>query len=76
MCICTVLKSIAKCQSGQENKGVRSWDQKSRGEMFSQPKITLHRGDRIVIDLDMCRRQCLLQGLDDISLTLDKADHI
>lgn len=31
------------------------------------------RGERLAFDLDMFRKECLLQGLDDIGLTLDKA---
>lgn len=39
-------------------------------------QITLPDGDKLAFDLDMFRKQCLLKGLDDISLTLEKVDLI
>ena len=39
-------------------------------------KITRSNGDRIVFEIDGFRRDCLLNGLDDIGLTLQKADKI
>ncbi len=39
-------------------------------------QIVLPAGERLSFDLDMFRKQCLLQGLDEIGLTLDKADRI
>ena len=41
-----------------------------------QQQIVLPDGDRLQFELDAFRKQCLLQGLDDISLTLEKAEQI
>lgn len=41
-----------------------------------QQQINLAEGKKLVFEIDMFRKECLLQGLDDIALTLDKADLI
>ncbi len=43
---------------------------------LEKQQITLPGGEHLEFDLDMFRKQCLLKGLDDIGLTLDKADLI
>ncbi len=43
---------------------------------LEKQQIILPAGERLVFDLDMFRKQCLMQGLDEIGLTLDKADLI
>lgn len=40
---------------------------------LQKQQISLPGGERLAFDLDMFRKECLLQGLDDIGLTLDKA---
>jgi 3-isopropylmalate/(R)-2-methylmalate dehydratase small subunit len=41
-----------------------------------QQQISLPGGEILTFEIDMFRKDCLLQGLDDIGLTLDKADLI
>jgi len=41
-----------------------------------QQQISLPGGERLIFEIDMFRKECLLQGLDDIGVTLDKADLI
>lgn len=41
-----------------------------------QQQISLPGGETLAFEIDMFRKECLLQGLDDIGLTLDKADLI
>lgn len=41
-----------------------------------QQQINLAEGEKLVFEIDMFRKECLLRGLDDIALTLDKADLI
>lgn len=41
-----------------------------------QQQINLAEGEKLVFEIDMFRKECLLKGLDDIALTLDKADLI
>ena len=43
---------------------------------LGQQQIVLPDGDRLEFELDAFRKQCLLQGLDDISLTLEKVEQI
>jgi len=43
---------------------------------LEQQQITLPSGDKLDFDIDNFLKQCLLKGLDDIGLTLDKADLI
>jgi 3-isopropylmalate/(R)-2-methylmalate dehydratase small subunit len=43
---------------------------------LEQQQITLPSGEKLDFDIDNFLKQCLLKGLDDISLTLDKADLI
>ncbi|MCP4343142.1 MAG: 3-isopropylmalate dehydratase small subunit [Desulfobulbaceae bacterium] len=43
---------------------------------LEQQQITLPSGDMLDFDIDNFLKQCLLKGLDDIGLTLDKADLI
>jgi 3-isopropylmalate/(R)-2-methylmalate dehydratase small subunit len=43
---------------------------------LEKQQITLPQGEKIDFDLDMFRKQCLLKGVDDIGLTLDKANLI
>ena len=38
--------------------------------------ITRPNGDRVAFEIDDFRRDCLLNGLDDIGLTMQKADRI
>ncbi len=40
---------------------------------LAQQQIVLPTGEKQAFDLDMFRKECLLQGLDDIALTLEKA---
>lgn len=40
---------------------------------LAQQQIVLPAGDKLAFDVDMFRKKCLLQGLDDIALTLEKA---
>ncbi len=40
---------------------------------LAQQQLVLPTGERLTFDLDMFRKECLLQGLDDIALTLEKA---
>ncbi|TKB25380.1 3-isopropylmalate dehydratase small subunit [Desulfopila sp. IMCC35006] len=40
---------------------------------LAQQQILLPTGAHLTFDLDMFRKECLLQGLDDIALTLEKA---
>lgn len=56
-------------------------DVKSQKQMqlrvdLEKQQITLPAGERLEFDLDGFLKQCLLKGLDDIGLTLDKADLI
>ncbi len=43
---------------------------------LAKQQIVLPDGERLQFELDAFRKQCLLQGLDDIGLTLDKAERI
>jgi 3-isopropylmalate/(R)-2-methylmalate dehydratase small subunit len=43
---------------------------------LAKQQIVLPDGERLKFELDAFRKQCLLQGLDDIGLTLDKAERI
>ncbi|NOR25996.1 MAG: 3-isopropylmalate dehydratase small subunit [Desulforhopalus sp.] len=43
---------------------------------LEKQKITLPSGEMLAFDLDLFLKQCLLEGLDDIGLTLEKADLI
>ena len=43
---------------------------------LEKQQIILPDGERLEFELDMFRKKCLLQGLDDIGLTLDKAELI
>ncbi len=43
---------------------------------LAQQQITLPTGEKLGFDLEMFRKECLLQGLDDIALTLEKATFI
>lgn len=43
---------------------------------LQKQQISLPGGERLAFEIDMFRKECLLQGLDDIGLTLDKADLI
>ena len=43
---------------------------------LAKQQIVLPDGERLKFALDAFRKQCLLQGLDDIGLTLDKAERI
>lgn len=54
---------------------------KSAGQLhltvdLPQQQISLPGGEALAFEIDMFRKECLLQGLDDIGLTLDKADLI
>lgn len=54
---------------------------KSTGQLhltvdLPQQQISLPGGEALAFEIDMFRKECLLQGLDDIGLTLDKADLI
>jgi len=54
---------------------------KSAGQLYltvdlPQQQIGLPGGETLAFEIDMFRKECLLQGLDDIGLTLDKADLI
>ena len=40
---------------------------------LAQQQIILPTGDKLAFNIDMFRKKCLLQGLDDIALTLEKA---
>lgn len=43
---------------------------------LAEQQITLPTGETLPFAIDMFRKECLLQGLDDIALTLEKADLI
>jgi 3-isopropylmalate/(R)-2-methylmalate dehydratase small subunit len=43
---------------------------------LEKQQITLPGGERLEFNPDMFCKQCLVKGLDDIGLTLDKADLI
>ena len=43
---------------------------------LAKQQIVLPTGERLSFAIDMFRKECLLQGLDDIALTLEKADLI
>lgn len=54
---------------------------KSAGQLhltvdLPQQQICLPGGEALAFEIDMFRKECLLQGLDDIGLTLDKTDLI
>ncbi len=43
---------------------------------LEKQQISLPRGENLAFEIDLFRKECLLQGLDDIGLTLDRADLI
>ncbi len=43
---------------------------------LTEQQIVLPTGDKLSFTIDMFRKECLLQGLDEIALTLEKADLI